>query len=333
MPAEKSARPPTCRRASTAAQRVAQTSAQSSAAPTSFVILRDSRFFSRHLARKLLFAAKNCSLTTFWQTGAQSSATTSFVFLRALRGSSFLSRHLARKLLFDNFKRSMDFTHHYREIHRQQRLLRIDDHVRIRRRHRTREPHRLPQPPLHPVALYRSAERTPNRESNAQPRSYTGLQSNTFRARATVLRPRPVENGHGCGKMPPPQLVHALEIGVTQQPRAAGKRAGAGSRLHISFRFSRHTGSHSDSKFPDRYFQVTSATGCRKMSGIAAGGRGFSPRRWTIRGNLVLPRPACAPWRAGGKLLSCRPGSSCAREIRVSSIACAGWVGMYAWAK
>src|ERR1700722_11689623 len=62
-------------------------------------------------------------------------------------------------------------------------------------------------------------------------------------------------------------------------------------------------------------------------------GAAFSPRHWTIRGNLVLPRPACAPWRDGGKLLSCRPGSSCACEIRVPSIACAGWVGMYAWAK
>ena len=50
--------------------------------------------------------------------------------------------------------------------------------------------------------------------------------------------------------MPPPQLVHTLEIGVTQQPRAAGKGAVAGWQPDTSVRFSRHTGSHSVSKFP-----------------------------------------------------------------------------------
>ena len=50
--------------------------------------------------------------------------------------------------------------------------------------------------------------------------------------------------------MPPPLLVHAFEIGVTQQPRIAGK--GAAPRHHSPrhgnmIRFSRHTGSHSDS--------------------------------------------------------------------------------------
>jgi len=50
------------------------------------------------------------------------------------------------------------------------------------------------------------------------------------------------------------------------------------------------------------------------------------------RGNLVSPRPACAPWRGGAIAPSGRPGSSCACESHASSIACAGWVGMYAWA-
>jgi hypothetical protein len=54
--------------------------------------------------------------------------------------------------------------------------------------------------------------------------------------------------------MPPPLLVHTLEIGVTQQPAAPGKGGSVGSRrdtpwLDIMVRFSRHTGSHSDSKF------------------------------------------------------------------------------------
>ena len=61
----------------------------------------------------------------------------------------------------------------------------------------------------------------------------------------------------------------------------------------------------------------------------ANGKRNSTPHPST-RGNLVSPRPACAPWRGGATAPSCRPGSSCACEIHVSSIACAGWVGMYA---
>jgi len=64
--------------------------------------------------------------------------------------------------------------------------------------------------------------------------------------------------------MSPPQLVHTLEVGVTQQPRASRERALAGSRYdaprhnimlrnvmlrNLVVRFSRHTGSHSDSNF------------------------------------------------------------------------------------
>jgi len=58
--------------------------------------------------------------------------------------------------------------------------------------------------------------------------------------------------------MPPSQLVDTLEIGVTQEARAAGKGALAGSRRNflatsprqnVMVRFSRHTDGHSDSKF------------------------------------------------------------------------------------
>ena len=80
--------------------------------------------------------------------------------------------------------------------------------------------------------------------------------------------------------MPPPQLVHPLEISVTQQPRAAGKGALAGSRRdarrhHFLIRFSGYTSGHSDSKFqivisrslfPDDYFEITG-----NMTGITAG--------------------------------------------------------------
>jgi hypothetical protein len=95
--------------------------------------------------------------------------------------------------------------------------------------------------------------------------------------------------------MPPSLLVHALELSVTQKPRAAGKRARTASRLRISFRFSRLTGSHSDSKFPDRCFQVTNAPGCRKMSGIAAGGRGFSRRAAGLFAETWFYRDPLAP--------------------------------------
>src|SRR5438552_9432720 len=242
----------------------------------------------------------------------------------ALSGSSFF---FSRELLLNNYESPAHFVHHIGELNRQQRLLRVDDHVGVDARTASK-PHRLPQTPLHPIPLHRPAERASHGKSNPHPRGCGRLDS-----RAGADLPLPVKHGHGCRKMPPPLLIHTLEIGVTQQPRAAGEAA-AGSRSDISLRFSRHTGGHSDSKFPDRYFQVTCATlSVARWSGSQRIGAAFSPRHGTIRGNLVSPRPACAPWRDGGKLLSCRPGSSCACEIRVSSIACAGWVGMFAWAK
>ena len=72
--------------------------------------------------------------------------------------------------------------------------------------------------------------------------------------------------------MPPSLLVDTLEVSVTQQARAAGKGALAGpkfdrprfdgSRLNtprhdIMIRFSRDTGSHSDSKFQIAILQRT----------------------------------------------------------------------------
>jgi hypothetical protein len=57
--------------------------------------------------------------------------------------------------------------------------------------------------------------------------------------------------------MPPALLVYALEIGVTQKPRVAGKGALAGSRRNLMVRSSRHTGSHRDSKFQIAIPQMT----------------------------------------------------------------------------
>ena len=229
-------------------------------------------------------------------------------------GTSFpgLDARLARKLLFYYYESSAYFVHDLGEVNDQQRLLRIDDHIRSRRRH-TAKSHGLAQAPLHPVALHRATERAAHGISNTRAGSRASCRLR--------FRPQQIKRGQRRGKMPPPQLVYPLEVGVPQETSIAGKTSLAGSRLDPSIRFSSvrfsgHTGSHSDSEFHIAY--------------IAAGAR--SPRHWTIRGNLVSPRPACAPWRDGGKLPSCRPGSSCACEIRELSIACAGWVGMYAWA-
>ena len=65
-------------------------------------------------------------------------------------------------------KARLHFVHTPRELRRQQRLLRIDHHVRIRPRRRPRQSHRLAQTPLHPVALHRPAQRAAHRESDAQ---------------------------------------------------------------------------------------------------------------------------------------------------------------------
>src|SRR5579864_8712775 len=101
-------------------------------------------------------------------------------------------------------------------------------------------------------------------------------------------------------------LVDPLEIGVAQKTCVAGNVPHLKSCVRIPFS---SDGAHGDLILPD-----------------------IRAARGTIRGNLVSPRPACAPWRDGGKVLSGRPGSSCACEIRASWIACAGWVGMCAWA-
>ncbi len=69
--------------------------------------------------------------------------------------------------------------------------------------------------------------------------------------------------------MSPPLLVDTLEVGMTQEPRVAGKSGVArrpsdalphdsmlrkGVRRDVMIRFSRDTGGHSDSKIPDRLY-------------------------------------------------------------------------------
>jgi hypothetical protein len=69
----------------------------------------------------------------------------------------------------------------------------------------------------------------------------------------------PVKHGHRRRKMPSTQLVHAFKVGVTQQPRVAGKTSAGGWRLDIALRFSRQTGSHRTLNF-HALFPVTIAT-------------------------------------------------------------------------
>jgi hypothetical protein len=128
-------------------------------------------------------------------------------------------------------------------------------------------------------------------KSNARSRELFTLGGGSPGSESFLLLPLPVKHGHRCRKMAPPQFVHAFEIGVPQQPRAAGKPVRAGSRLDIAFRFSRHTGGHGDSRF-----QIAISTGLAQQRV-----RGLYLCAGTIRGSLVSPRPVCAPWRAGGK--------------------------------
>ena len=158
-------------------------------------------------------------------------------------------RSLPCKLLFYDYESAADFVHHRGEINRQQRLLWINDYIRARARSGPRQPDRLAQAPLHPVALHRATERAAHGESNSQSRCDRRLRGGSFRSSHEGVRPLPIKHCHGRREMASPLLVHTLEIGVPQKPRVAGKGARAGWRLDTSFRFSRHTGSHSDSKF------------------------------------------------------------------------------------
>ena len=206
---------------------------------------------------------------------------------------------LASQLPFYDYESAAYFVHYLGEVNDQQRLLRVDDHVGGDRSRQPAEPNRFPQAPLHAVALHRAAEGAADGKSDARAGS---------RASCRVrLRPQQIERGQRRGKMPPPQFVHTLKIRVPQKPRVAGESL-PGPRLDRWFQFSwfrsyGHTASHSDSKFPDRLQNLryadksVRATKCRatKMS------EPQNVSAWTIRGNLVLPRPVYAPWRAGGK--------------------------------
>ena|SRR5579871_1626953 len=174
-----------------------------------------------------------------------------------------------------------------------------------------RETHGFPEAPFHPIAIHRSAESATDGEPNAQAGA---------RVRAQCLWPWHVKDGHARGKMAASLLVHAFEISMAQQAQAAGK---PGLRPSVLLRHFGHTGGHGASNF---FFTCSSRERGRVWEQPPPAVRAT----WTTRGNLVSPRPACAPWRGGEITLFGRPGSSCASGIHASWIACADWVGTYA---
>jgi hypothetical protein len=210
------------------------------------------------------------------------------------------------ELLFYDYERLTHFVQQTLKLRRQDNLLRIDYDIRRGSRPRTGEPHHLPQSPFYAIALHCTAESTTHGKTYAQA------------AKVRRGRPRPVKYCHCRREVSPTLLIYAFEIRMTQQSPSALVQLSRAS-LDMLIRFSRHTEgrSYSNLLFDSRNAGVASQ-------------RDYS--RLPIRGNLVSQRPVCAPWRDGGKEPSGRPGSSCASEIRASSIACAGWVGMYAWA-
>jgi len=232
--------------------------------------------------------------------------------LRLPASGIFCSRrhlHLVRfrrHLLGNGYESAAHFVHHKRKVSDQQRPLRINHNIHGRIQISARQADRLPQAPLHAVALHRAAQGPTHGEAHAQ-----------ARLRRFLLRSRPVEHGQGRGKVPLPLLVYALEIRMTQKPRGTRK---------ASCLFWRHRRARRDGRDPRHGFRMA-----RPSVSLLLDCESRSHKRAT-RGNRASPKPVCVPWRGGGKAPSGRPGFSCACENHASSIACAGWVGMYAWA-
>src|ERR1019366_2343700 len=132
------------------------------------------------------------------------------------------------QFLCDRIQRPSHFFEHHRKLQFQHRLLRIDYYIDAHHIYRALErklqrrppqPHRFPQPPLHPVPLYRAAQHAAPRDPTAQPLP-----------RYSARPPPQKKHGHVRRKVPPSLLVHELEIGVLPQPprtRKATRNASA----------------------------------------------------------------------------------------------------------
>ena len=108
-------------------------------------------------------AARRVWETGAWKLSSGSGFSASEIFLLGTASG----RSLPCKLLFYDYEGAGDFVHHRGEINRQQRLLWINDYIRTRARSGPREPDRLAQAPLHPVALHRATERAAHTSRSA----------------------------------------------------------------------------------------------------------------------------------------------------------------------
>ncbi len=120
------------------------------------------------------------------------------------------------QLPFYNYESAAHFVHYLREVDDQQRLLRIDHHVRAYFAWHSAKSNCFAQTALHPVTLHRAAEGAAHGESDARAGGRAACRHR--------FRPQQIERGQRSGKMPPPQFVDALEVGVPQQSRATRKR-------------------------------------------------------------------------------------------------------------
>ena len=128
----------------------------------------------------------------------------------------------------------------------QKRLLRVDHYVGAWARHGAGQANGLAQAALHAIAVDGAPQNPTHGESDPK----TGGCWNFSRASSLPVQ---VENSHRSREMPAPLLVHALEICVAQQPRAALKSRFRLARVYPLIRCFGHTGGHSASLTTERF--------------------------------------------------------------------------------
>src|ERR1700690_2109701 len=140
------------------------------------------------------------------------------------RETSFLqfSSSIRPQLFRDRIKRPSYVFVQHRKFQLQHRLLRIDHDVqRIQTFDRLApQPNRFAKAPLDPVSLDRAAEHAPHREAHANDFLCFDLGRATNRNRG-IQAPQ-IKHRHMRGKLTPPLLVYAFEIGMFQQSRQSG---------------------------------------------------------------------------------------------------------------
>lgn len=139
----------------------------------------------------------------------------------------------AGKLLLYDYESLTNFVQQRAKVRRQNNFLGIDHNVRTRSRPRSGQPHRFTKTAFHAVALHCPSKGTPYRKPNAKPSLPVGLALGK-------------KHGHRGRKVPPPQLVYALEVGVAQKSSDSGEPSNR-SRFDTMIRCSGHTGGHNAS--------------------------------------------------------------------------------------